>query len=463
MGDHRHPFDPRVSHREPFPSFDAAMASAASGNADASEGDDDESDTRASGQGGDLDWSIDTIAELKPATFSPLPAQKAAAAEHDDAGDSFTPSTAAKRAQFFDDAAQYKVLQTPSPLVRQERAQREQPPPTLRHATRRLLPRASASATDLHSRCQDAIAFFGDRLRERERKLSHLQLPQSQPPVRMRRANGATNKRHRPQGDGDFPWRATTPRASAELKGIHPRTPASESRSSRSVQSRMTPRTQDQRECAEPAFSFGDTSPLSPIVPCVRPSSSATATALAPRRSDDESLFAAGVDGDKLSGLLSPISHRAHHDTLPFESPPGFSDDDRDKENDSSRRQSQQQRQRHDDDASMSFTGLSSSAAASLSLSASTSWGKAVETSLSLQTLAMLQEGAVAAVDNDDDDVSTRDTTAASRHRDDTVRRNDNKAASLSITRRQEAFVAAIEAEAAATDATDATVPLSSQ
>ncbi|KAF4316064.1 hypothetical protein BBO99_00008926 [Phytophthora kernoviae] len=58
------PFDAKQSDREPFPSFEAALADA--GGADERES--------------ALNWSIDTLAELKPVSFSPLAEQKTASA-----------------------------------------------------------------------------------------------------------------------------------------------------------------------------------------------------------------------------------------------------------------------------------------------------------------------------------------------------------------------------------------------
>ncbi|ETM44048.1 hypothetical protein F442_11002 [Phytophthora nicotianae P10297] len=89
------PFDSPTSDRDPFPSFMAALA--------------DEQSVEETEEGSALNWSIDTLAELKPVTFSPLPQQKDAVN---------TSGTPHRTSGFFEDEKQYEVLRTPLPAGR---------------------------------------------------------------------------------------------------------------------------------------------------------------------------------------------------------------------------------------------------------------------------------------------------------------------------------------------------------
>ncbi|POM61078.1 hypothetical protein PHPALM_29962, partial [Phytophthora palmivora] len=137
------PFDSKTSDRIPFPSFDAALAN----NQPTDEA--EHQDT-----GSALDWSIDTLAELKPVTFSPLPQQK------DGANSAETPRGTSS---FFEDEKQYEVLRTPL-LAR-----------ATRDANRNRTPRTSSSPMELHRRCRDTIARCESALRERQHKMDKLQ------------------------------------------------------------------------------------------------------------------------------------------------------------------------------------------------------------------------------------------------------------------------------------------------
>lgn len=87
------PFDLRTCGREAFPSIEAALADGPS-SFEAEEKD----------VGSALDWSIDTLAELKPIAFSPLPQQK-------NPIDAFCSPN--RTSDFFEDEMQYDVLRTP--------------------------------------------------------------------------------------------------------------------------------------------------------------------------------------------------------------------------------------------------------------------------------------------------------------------------------------------------------------
>ncbi|KAF4148559.1 hypothetical protein GN958_ATG02258 [Phytophthora infestans] len=94
------PFD--AHDRDPFPSFMTALADA-------------QSPEEFGCTGSALDWSIDTLAELKPVIFSPLPQQKFGAS---------TLGTPHGTIGFFEDEKQYEVLRTPlqpTPLIKLNR------------------------------------------------------------------------------------------------------------------------------------------------------------------------------------------------------------------------------------------------------------------------------------------------------------------------------------------------------
>ncbi|GMF65450.1 unnamed protein product [Phytophthora lilii] len=166
------PFDAQTSGRNPFPSFEAALG--------------DEQPTQEQDSGSALDWSIDTLAELKPAVFSPLPQQR-------DASSSGTPLGTSR---FFEDEKQYEVLRTPLPTaglgsgVRLSLTPSPSPSPPL----------------ELHRRCRETIARCEARLRERQRKMDKLQAVLPPPTPKRSPRHGATRQRGTP------PSRSTPPR-----------------------------------------------------------------------------------------------------------------------------------------------------------------------------------------------------------------------------------------------------------
>ncbi|KAF1781741.1 hypothetical protein GQ600_12576 [Phytophthora cactorum] len=144
------PFDAHTSDRDPFPSFMAALA-------------DEQSieETEEQGIGSVLDWSIDTLAELKPVAFSPLPHQK------DAANTSRSPHGASG---FFEDEKQYEVLRTPLPAV--------QPPgEAASDATRNMttLTPSPAPPMGLHRRRRETMARCEAALREKRGNMNKLQ------------------------------------------------------------------------------------------------------------------------------------------------------------------------------------------------------------------------------------------------------------------------------------------------
>ncbi|KAG6944252.1 hypothetical protein JG688_00017182 [Phytophthora aleatoria] len=150
------PFDAHTSDRDPFPSFMAALA-------------DEQSieETEEQGIGSVLDWSIDTLAELKPVAFSPLPHQK------DAANTSRSPRGASG---FFEDEKQYEVLRTPLPAV--------QPPgEAASDATRNMttLTPSPAPPMGLHRRRRETMARCEAALREKRGNMNKLQAVLSPP------------------------------------------------------------------------------------------------------------------------------------------------------------------------------------------------------------------------------------------------------------------------------------------
>lgn len=183
----RHPFNPESSGRNPFPAFKESMAQTSKADEE-----DDNAETEVSSGRVDLNWSIDSLATLKPMDFSPLPEQKAAASTG--AAGLTTPETT-QHSRFFEDETQFRVLQTPA-----DAAQQQQKP--LLSATRRSRPGTPAIAPEtsssnshnsvclsthlprtplheLHARCRQAISFHEERLRERQLKMNRLQLPRT--------------------------------------------------------------------------------------------------------------------------------------------------------------------------------------------------------------------------------------------------------------------------------------------
>lgn len=214
----RHPFDPETSGRNPFPAFEESMVQTSKVNEEDDDEEEDSTEGDASSGQVDLNWSIDSLATLKPMEFSPLPEQRAAA-EAEAAGLT-TPETA-QHPRFFEDETQFQVLQTPS-----DAAQQQQQRPLL-SATRRPRPGASASTPEtnsshnsvllsahlprtplheLHARCRQAITFHEERLRERQHKMNRLQLPLHTPArAKKKPKQAAKQSSHTPS----FPQRAS--------------------------------------------------------------------------------------------------------------------------------------------------------------------------------------------------------------------------------------------------------------
>uniref|UniRef100_A0AAV1TRH8 Uncharacterized protein n=1 Tax=Peronospora matthiolae TaxID=2874970 RepID=A0AAV1TRH8_9STRA len=97
------PFDALTTDRNPFPSFDVALASERSIDGEEDE-EEEEDETESQDAQCALNWSIDTLAELKPVVFSPLFQQKQAASRLE---------TSPGASGFFEDEKQYEVLRTP--------------------------------------------------------------------------------------------------------------------------------------------------------------------------------------------------------------------------------------------------------------------------------------------------------------------------------------------------------------
>lgn len=512
----RNPFDSRVSLKDPFPSFEDSMAGfRPDADEDASEerdGDQDASgllsttiNSSPTAASVNLDWSIDTIAELKPMAFSPLSEQKNPnRSALDDTPSSAAPNLSFNR--FFEDEAQYKVLRTPSPLIRRQQEQQQQtqpqqhlaqvrqrqrqqppnphssaspttpgPPPraptpssipshTLSSAQRRLSLSSSASSSNLHRRCQDAIAFCENQLRERERKLSRLQLPQSSSsPAGLKTQKKNRNKRFRAphERDSEFPWKTHSQQRGSELKGIHPRsTPLSSKPGARSgslgfssmqpspfsipftpiasARGLQTP-AKKKNQRVDPEFSFDGGSPISPIAPL----------------SDHNEVHEEEEEKDNGSKLEAGAKSPS------FDSSPSFSNSDgeeRDKENRASASQLKPTaggapKPRPNDPGVASLSDSTS-----FTLSTSSSWGKAAEDSFSLRTLARLQgdqsDRSLSFISASTPDPSGPPRSQAeprwsqSEPREQDTSHKPQLLASPSIAQRQESFMAAIEAEA---------------
>ncbi|RLN64131.1 hypothetical protein BBJ28_00014489 [Nothophytophthora sp. Chile5] len=171
------PFDVRVSGREPFPSFEAALAA-------------QDHEQKEEEGGGALNWSIDTLAEIQPLAFSPLSQQKGGVASV------FTPRAAAAQA-FFEDEKQYSVLRTPLSGARPLR----DVPVAMRRAT-------PPTPLELHRRCRETIARCEARMRERQGKMERLQVVLPATPKRSLRHRQQQQQQRR----GSPPQRSTPPR-----------------------------------------------------------------------------------------------------------------------------------------------------------------------------------------------------------------------------------------------------------
>lgn len=197
-----HPFSPRASGRDPFPPFQDAMAPTATTN---TTNYDSESGRSA------LDWSIDTLAELKPVPMTPSTAQKK---REERATSTPTPSSVG-RDSFFDDPSRFSSLRTPSPIVLAAADASRPPalPPTPLRSTR-----APYAGAELHLRCRDAIALYQKRLRDRQRKMDSLHVrptgragsSSSSPPTKRNKPNERDGRAVRPAASGDDTIDSTT-------------------------------------------------------------------------------------------------------------------------------------------------------------------------------------------------------------------------------------------------------------
>jgi len=187
------PFE--ASGRDPFPSFEAALS--------IEQPTDEETGQQ---EGSELDWSIDTLAELKPVAFSPLPQQK----EATDA--SRTPHEASR---FFEDETQFNVLRTPLPTARQAIGSR---------APLALAPSPSPPL-ELYRRCRDTIHRCEARLRERQRKMDKLQAVLPPPtPKRSPRQRATPPSRSTPPRPAkrNRPSASKTPNRAWKSPGMRP-------------------------------------------------------------------------------------------------------------------------------------------------------------------------------------------------------------------------------------------------
>ncbi|KAK1942400.1 hypothetical protein P3T76_005899 [Phytophthora citrophthora] len=175
-GIHVNPFDAASSDRDPFPSFDAALA-------------DESEETEQLESVSALDWSIDTLAELKPAAFSPLPQQK-------DAANMSTPLGASS---FFEDETQYEVLRTPLTAARAST--------TSRNSTILAVASSPSPVSELHRCCRETITNCEASLRERQRKMDKMQGVLPPPTPKRSLLPGPSNQRATP------PSRSTPPRS----------------------------------------------------------------------------------------------------------------------------------------------------------------------------------------------------------------------------------------------------------
>ncbi|TMW55408.1 hypothetical protein Poli38472_013299 [Pythium oligandrum] len=184
-----HPFDARRSGKQAFPSFDAAMAM--------SKHEDDENEELHADN--PLDWSIDTIAELRPTAMTPSTEQK-------QGGHALqTPSPAS----FFEDEAHFRVLQTPAHV----------------RVTETMTPLRWQA---LHRRCAETIEYCDARVRERQEKLQRLVIPASKLKHKLSRQRAPSRSPLTPRTSGGGAWDLSPiPLATQEKKRqrLAPKTP----------------------------------------------------------------------------------------------------------------------------------------------------------------------------------------------------------------------------------------------
>ncbi|CAI5719890.1 unnamed protein product [Hyaloperonospora brassicae] len=178
----RNPFDASTSDRNPFPSFDGALANAPSVD-DTEEGENDnrgEQDVDCA-----LNWSIDTLAELQPVAFSPLGLQRQSVNRLE---------TSLGSSGFFDDEKQYAVLRTPVVGARASRhtvagRQRKKEPETMRNRIPSpLLP------AELSQCCSETV-----RVQDRLQQVETVVVPSPLPHWESRRLSPSPTSTRRPE------------------------------------------------------------------------------------------------------------------------------------------------------------------------------------------------------------------------------------------------------------------------
>ncbi|KAG1684451.1 hypothetical protein DVH05_011124 [Phytophthora capsici] len=213
---HANPFDAQSSDRNPFPPLDVALA-------------DDSEETKQLEFDSALDWSIDTLAELKPAVFSPLPQQK----------DATNTSNLLGTSSFFEDETQYEVLRTPLPAARASI--------TRKSSSILALTSSPSPVLELHRRCKETISHCEDSLRKRQRRMNKLQGVLPPPPPKQSLLQRSSHQGAKP------PSRSTPPRPTKRNRLSTTATPKHEWKS---------PDTRPPMWSASPIASVGSRQPL---------------------------------------------------------------------------------------------------------------------------------------------------------------------------------------------------------
>jgi hypothetical protein len=161
------PFD-QISDKIHFPDFETSMR--------LEDKDENVSPNR-------LDWSIDTLAQLQPMSFSPIQEQPVVPQTSTDSQTQrelhlkYQEQNEERCRLFFEDKSLFHILETPSPIQRkQQEVQVAQTNINSSASPQKQSPGLSVSfrLSELHERCRRAINEHEKRLREREKKMSRL-------------------------------------------------------------------------------------------------------------------------------------------------------------------------------------------------------------------------------------------------------------------------------------------------